>query len=48
VSVNKEGWFILTDLGSLTSAIAAYQKRMRIEEIFRFNKNGGYYLEKTG
>jgi hypothetical protein len=27
----KEGWFILTNLGSLTSALAAYQKRMRIE-----------------
>jgi hypothetical protein len=44
----KEGWFILTNLGSLTSAIAAYQKRMGIEEMFRDYKSGGYYLEGTG
>ncbi len=41
--VVKEGWFILTSLGSLTSAIAAYQKRMGIEEMFRDYKSGGYY-----
>jgi hypothetical protein len=44
----KEGWFILTNLGSLTSAIAAYQKQMGIEEMFRYYKSGGYYLEGTG
>ena len=44
----KKGWFILTNLGSLTSAIAAYQKRMGIEEMFRDYKSGGYYLEGTG
>jgi len=52
----KEGWFILTNLGSLTSAIpygiaslhAAYQKQMKIEEIFRDSKSGGYYLEEPG
>ncbi len=44
----KEGWFILTNLGSLTSALAAYQKRMRIEEMFRDYKSKGYYLEGTG
>ena len=44
----KEGWFILTILGSLTSAIAAYQKQMGIEEMFRDYKSGGYYLEGTG
>jgi hypothetical protein len=51
----KEGWFILTNLGSLTSAIpygiaslhAAYQKQMAIEEMFRNYKSGGYYLEVT-
>jgi hypothetical protein len=51
----KEGWFILTNLGSLTSAIpygiaslhAAYQKQMGIEEMFRNSKSGGYYLEGT-
>jgi hypothetical protein len=30
----KEAWFILTDLGSLQSAIAAYKQRMGIEEMF--------------
>jgi len=44
----KEGWFILTNLGSLKKAIAAYQKRMGIEEMFRDYKSGGYYLEGTG
>jgi hypothetical protein len=43
----KEGWFILTNLGSLASAIAAYQKRMGIEEMFLDYKSGGYYLEGT-
>jgi hypothetical protein len=44
----KEGWFILTNLGSLSEAIATYQKRMGIEEMFRDYKSGGYYLEGTG
>ena len=53
----KEGWFILTNLGSLTSAIpygiaslhAAYQKQRGIEQMFRdYKKSGGYYLEGTG
>ncbi len=44
----KEGWFILTNLGALKKAIAAYQKRMGIEEMFRDYKSGGYYLEGTG
>jgi len=44
----KEGWFILTNLGSLKMAITAYQKRMGIEEMFRDYKSGGYYLEGTG
>lgn len=44
----KEGWFILTNLGSLPAAIAAYQQRMGIEEMFRDYKSGGYDLEGTG
>jgi hypothetical protein len=45
----KEGWFILTNLGSLTSAIATYQKQRGIEQMFRdYKKSGGYYLEGTG
>ena len=31
----KDAWFILTDLGSLSVAIAAYKKRIGIEEMFR-------------
>ena len=44
----KEGLFILTNLGSLNSAIAAYKKRMGIEESYLDYKSGGYYLERTG
>jgi hypothetical protein len=38
----------LTDLGSLPRAIAAYKKRMGIEEMFRDCKSGGYNIEGTG
>lgn len=41
-----EPWFILTNLGSLDEAIAAYQKRFGIEEMFRDFKSGGYSLER--
>jgi hypothetical protein len=44
----KDAWFILTDLGSLPLAIAAYKKRMGIEEMFRDCKSGGYNIEGTG
>ena len=44
----KEAWFILTDLGSLPVAIAAYKKRMGIEEMFRDCQTGGYNLEGSG
>jgi hypothetical protein len=40
-----EPWFILTNLESLDEAIAAYQKRFSIEEMFRDLKSGGYCLE---
>lgn len=43
----KEGWFILTNLPDLKSAIAAYKKRFDIEEMFRDCKSGGYNLEST-
>ncbi|MGL6341674.1 MAG: IS4 family transposase [Waterburya sp.] len=43
----EEGWFILTNLGSLESAITAYKKRFGIEEMFRDFKKGGYNLEGT-
>ncbi len=44
----KEGWFLLINLSSLSSAIAAYQQRMGIEEMFRDYKSGGDNLEGTG
>ena len=44
----KDAWFILTDLGSLPVAIAAYKKRMGIEEMFRDCKSGGYNIEGSG
>lgn len=44
----KEGWFLLTSLGSVSEAVAAYRKRMGIEEMFRDDKRGGYNLEGTG
>lgn len=42
-----EGWFILTNLEDLESAILAYKKRFGIEEMFRDFKRGGYNLEGT-
>jgi hypothetical protein len=38
----EEGWFILTNLHALPSAIKAYKKRFNIEEMFRDFKSGGY------
>ncbi len=43
----KEGWFILTNLDNLESAIAAYKKRFNIEEMFRDFKSGGYNMEDS-
>jgi hypothetical protein len=43
----EEGWFILTNLHSLETAISAYKKRFDIEEMFRDFKKGGYNLEDT-
>jgi len=43
----KEGWFILTNLDALESAIASYKKRFDIEEMFRDFKSGGYNLSDT-
>lgn len=42
-----EGWFILTNLLDLESAILSYKKRFSIEEMFRDFKSGGYNLEET-
>lgn len=43
----EEGWFLLTNLGSLEAAISAYCKRFGIEEMFKDFKSGGYNLEGT-
>ena len=43
----KEGWFILTNLETLETTIAAYKQRFDIEEMFRDFKTGGYNLEDT-
>lgn len=43
----EEGWFILTNLTDLSTAIKAYKKREDIEEMFRDFKSGGYKLEDT-
>ncbi|MEG4293930.1 transposase [Microcoleus sp. C2C3] len=43
-----EAWFILTNLGNLPPAIAAYKQRMGIEEMLRDCKTGGYNIEGTG
>ena len=41
----EEPWFLLTNLERLDEAVAAYQKRFDIEEMFRDFKLGGYRLE---
>lgn len=43
--VTSEGWFLLTNLMSLTTATVAYQRRGGIEAMFRDCKSGGYSLE---
>ena len=37
----------MTNLRDLESAVLAYKKRFRIEEMFRDFKKGGYNLEGT-
>jgi hypothetical protein len=44
---SKELWFLMTNLSELSTSILAYQKRMGIEEMFRYFKKGGYNLEAT-
>ncbi len=43
----KEPWYILTNLESLSAATSAYSYRMGIEEMFRDFKLGGYNIEGT-
>lgn len=43
----KEPWYILSNLESLSAATEAYSYRMGIEEMFRDFKLGGYNIEGT-
>jgi len=43
----KEPWYILTNLGTLSTAIKAYQSRSGIEAMFKDCKTGGYNLEDS-
>ncbi|MFM6275585.1 MAG: hypothetical protein ACKPDK_14600 [Planktothrix sp.] len=43
----KEGWYLLTNLGDLKAVISAFKCRSGIEAMFKDSKSGGYNLEKT-
>ena len=43
--VEEQGWYILTNLGSLGAAVNAYKARSGIEAMFKDCKSGGYNLE---
>jgi hypothetical protein len=45
--VEPAGWFLLTNLDSLTDAIKAFKLRSGIEAMFKDCKTGGYNLEST-
>jgi hypothetical protein len=41
-----EGWYLITNLTSVTAAVKAYSKRSGIEAMFKDCKTGGYNLER--
>ena len=43
----EEGWFILTTLPNLTTAVQTYATRFQLEEMFRDYKSYGFNLELT-
>jgi hypothetical protein len=43
--LEKEGWYILTNLNSLEEAVKVYKARSGIEALFKDCKTGGYNLE---
>jgi len=43
--LEKEPWYLLTNLADFSSAVDAYRKRMGIEAMFKDCKTGGYNLE---
>lgn len=45
--VQPSGWYLLTNLTSLTAAIKAFKRRSGIEAMFKDCKTGGYNLEST-
>ena len=45
--VEKEAWYILTNLESLEAAIKTYQKRSGIDAMLKDCKSGGYNLENS-
>ncbi len=45
---SDEPWILLTNLPDLETALKAYAKGFRIEELFRDRKLGGYCLEVEG
>lgn len=42
-----EGWFLLTTLPDINSAVKAYAQRFQLEEMFRDYKSYGFNLELT-
>jgi len=46
-SGEDEGWYLLTNIGTLEQAITAFKCRSGIEAMFKDCKTGGYNLEKT-
>ena len=42
-----EGWYLLTNIGTLKQAITAFKCRSGIEAMFKDCKTGGYNLEKS-
>jgi hypothetical protein len=42
-----EGWYLLTNLGTLKEAVATFKCRSGIEAMFKDCQTGGYNLEKT-
>jgi hypothetical protein len=43
--VEKEAWYLLTNLDNLEEVIQIYRRRMGIEAMFKDCKSGGYNLE---
>ena len=46
-SGEDEGWYLLTNIGSLKKAVSAFKCRSGIEAMFKDCKTGGYNLEKS-